>query len=138
MVILLTLSKLKINLTAKLFWEKLDAWATFWTTYPCRQDSTLASQTCEGLHQFWALPWLLSIAYFSIVQASNFLIHPHFPTQSVRLPFITYPSLCTTGVTYRKPCHGNGHQVFPTQLLPREAEDFSRGANHSNHMPCLT
>ena len=27
---------------------------------------------------------------------------------------------------------------FPTQPLPREAEDFPRGGNHSKHMPLLT
>ena len=30
---------------------------------PCHRHSTLASQACEGLHQLWALPWLLSIAF---------------------------------------------------------------------------
>ena len=35
-------------------------------------------------------------------------------------------------------CHAIGHQVLPTQLLPREAEDFPRGGNHSKHVPLLT
>ena len=26
----------------------------------------------------------------------------------------------------------------PTQSLPREAEDFPRGSNHSQHVPLLT
>ena len=34
----------------------------FRDTFPCHQHSTLASQTREGLHQLWALPWLLSFA----------------------------------------------------------------------------
>ena len=29
-------------------------------------------------------------------------------------------------------------RYFPTQPLPREAEDFPRGGNHSKHMPLLT
>ena len=32
-------------------------------TLPCHRHSTLASQVCEGLHQLWALPWLLLIAF---------------------------------------------------------------------------
>ena len=39
-------------------WKFLRAQATFL----CYQHSTLASQTHEGLHQLWTLPWLLSIA----------------------------------------------------------------------------
>ena len=31
-------------------------------TFPCHQHSTLASQVCKGLHQLWALPWLLLVA----------------------------------------------------------------------------
>ena len=104
-----------------------------------------------------------------------FLIHPLFPTKSDRLPLATYPWLCSTCVTDRKPCHAIGHQVlptpafnviphpsmsyrqvfrpilhfqpnslqsdsqqFPTQLLPRETEDFPRGGNHSKHVSLLT
>ena len=35
---------------------------SFWALSPCHQHSTMASQAREGLHQLWALPWLLSIA----------------------------------------------------------------------------
>ena len=31
-----------------------------------------------------------------------------------------------------------GHQVLPTQPLPRVAEDFPRGGNHSKHVPLRT
>ena len=34
----------------------------FWATFPCHRHSTLASQAREGLHQPWALHWLLSVA----------------------------------------------------------------------------
>ena len=33
----------------------------FRATFPCHRHSTLASQAPEGLHQLWALPWLLSV-----------------------------------------------------------------------------
>ena len=61
-----------------------------------------------------------------------------FLTQSVRLPLVTYPSLCSTYATYGTLCHAIGHQVLPTQPLPREAKDFPRGDNHSKHNPLLT
>ena len=35
-------------------------------------------------------------------------------TQSVRLPMVTYPSLCSPCVTYGTLCHAIGHQVLPT------------------------
>ena len=41
--------------------------------------------------------------------------HPVFwftLTQSVRVPMVTYPSLCSTCVTYRILCHAIGHQVL--------------------------
>ena len=90
------------------------------------------STSSELYRVYFRLPTFLN------VQASSFLIHPPFPTQSVRLPLVTYPSLCSTCVTYRMPCHAIGHQALPTQPLPREAEDFPRGDNHSKHMPLLT
>ena len=55
-----------------------------------------------------------------------------------RLTFVTYPSLCITCVTYKTPCHVNGHQVLPIQPLPREVEGFPRGDKHFKHVPLLT
>ena len=43
-----------------------------------------------------------------------------FPTQSVRLPLVTYPSLSTTSFTYRMLCHASSHLMFPIQPLPVE------------------
>ena len=43
--------------------------------------------------------------------------HPVFSftlTQSDRLPMVTYPSLCSSCVTYRTLCHTIGHQVLHT------------------------
>ena len=69
--------------------------------------------------------------------------HPDFwftltLTQSVRLPMVTYPSLCSSFVTYETLCHAIGRQVLPTQPLPREAEDLPRGDRHFKHVPPLT
>ena len=41
-------------------------------------------------------------------------------------------------MTYETPCHAIGHQVLPTQPLPRKAEDFVRGDKHPKHVPLLT
>ena len=68
----------------------------------------------------------------------QFLIHLSISRQSVRLHLVTYPSLCSTSVTYRTPCHASGHQVLPTQSPPREADDFRRCGKHSKHVPLLT
>ena len=45
--------------------------------------------------------------------------HPVFSftltlTQSVKLPMVTHPSLCSPYVTYGTLCHAIGHQVLPT------------------------
>ena len=64
--------------------------------------------------------------------------HPGFwfaPTQSVGSPMVTYASLCSACVISWMLCHAIGHQVFSTQPLLREAEDFPRGGNHSKHVP---
>ena len=64
-----------------------------------------------GSSDLWRFPSALSSTpntfdclLFLIVQTSSFFIHPPFPTQSVRLPLVTYPSLRSTCVTYRTPC----------------------------------
>ena len=79
----------------------------------------------------------LSNPYFLLTGSSGiqFFDSPPFPTQSVRLPLVTYPSLCSTCVTYRTLCHAIGHQVLSTQPLPRELEDFPRGDKYSKHVP---
>ena len=99
----------------------------------------MASQTCKGLHQLRALPQLRLVICFSwLFRLPVFWFTSLFATQSVRLPLVTYLSLCSTCVTYRTPCHSIGHQVLPIQTLPREAEDFPRGGNHSKHVSLLT
>ena len=76
--------------------------------------------------------------YFALCSGIQFFYLPPFLTQSVRLPLVTYLSLCSTYVTYRTPCHAIGHQVLPTQPLPREAEDFPRGDKYFKHVPLPT
>ena len=44
-----------------------------------------------------------------------------FPIQSFRLSLITYPSLCSTCVTYRTLFYARFHQVLPIQTLHRKA-----------------
>ena len=61
-----------------------------------------------------------------------------FLTQWVRLLLVTYPSVCSTYVTYRTPYHASGHQALSIQPLPREAEDFPRGSDHSKHVSLPT
>ena len=82
-------------------------------------------------------PWLLSVAYF-LFRHPVFLFTSLFLTQSVRQPLVTYPSLCSVYVTYRTPYHANSHQALSTKPLPKEADNFYRGGNHSKYVPLLT
>ena len=83
---------------------------------------------CLG-NPYFLLTGCLGIQFFDL---------PPIPAQSVRSPLVTYPSLCSTCVTYRTPCHAIGHHVLPTQpLFPREVEDFPRGDKHFKHVPLL-
>ena len=52
----------------------------FQATLPCLRHSTLASQAHEGLHQLWALPQLLLIAFcFHLPQALQFWVGIFYP-----------------------------------------------------------
>ena len=57
----------------------------------------------------------LSNPYFLLTgySCNKFYDSPPFPTQSVRLPLVTYFSLCSTCVTYRTLCHAIGPHCFP-------------------------
>ena len=70
-------------------------------------------------------------SFLRVAQASNFLIHLLPLTQLVRLPGVTYHLLCSRFVTY-------GHQVLPTQALPKEAEDFPSDGKHFKHVSLVT
>ena len=53
----------------------------FQATLPCHQHSTLAFQAREGLHQLWALPRLLLIAFsFSFTASATVLSGLFLPT----------------------------------------------------------
>ena len=109
----------KKNLTPKLPWEKPDTYAFF-----CLGYCLLLPALHPGFSDLWWSPPALSStrhsAFFFLflnAKASSFLI------------------LCSTCVTYGAPCHARGHQVL---FIPREAEDFRRGDNHSKHVPLPT
>ena len=70
--------------------------------------------------------------------STQFFWFNFFSTQSVRLPLFIYPSLCSTSVTYRVPCHVSGHQMLPTLPLPRGVDNFPRGGKYSKHVLLLT
>ena len=96
-------------------------------------NKTLLGETGCLNNPYFLLTGCLGIQFFNLLP---------FPTQSARLPLVTYPSLCSTCVTYRTPCHAIGHQVLPTQPIPKEAEDFPRGDKYflacaSAHIPNL-
>ena len=74
--------------------------------------------------------WLLSHPVFWFTSI--------FPTQLAGPPLVTYPSLCSTYMTYRGSYHSIGHQVLPTQPLFRKVDDFPRCDKHSKHVPLLT
>ena len=50
----------------------------FQATLPCHRHSTLASQAREGIHQLWALPRLLLIAFSFSSTASATVLSGHF------------------------------------------------------------
>ena len=82
---------------------------------------------------------LSTFLYFSwLVSHQFFIFFNSFPILSVRLPLITYPSLCSTYVIYRTPCHAIGHQMLSMQQSPRKVEDLPRGDQHFKHVPRLT
>ena len=100
-----------------------------------------------GFSELWRSPPALSsiltaFGCLLFVQASSFLIHSPFSQHShlgrLWLPTphhaFTVQCLCDLQNTI----HASGHQALPTQLLPREAEDFPRCGNHSKHVPWLT
>ena len=83
----------------------------FLTITSCHGPSTLASQICECLHQLWALPQ--HEAFFECL-----------------------------GIQFFNSLTCNLQDVMPRQrsptLVPREAEGFPRGDNHSKHVPLPT
>ena len=62
--------------------------------------------------------------YFTGCLSIQFFNSPLPLTQSVRPPMATYPSLCSTCVTYGTLCHARGHQVLPNPLDAYESFFF--------------
>ena len=94
-----------------------------------------------------AATWMASSDFYlckTLLRETGCLGNPYFlpsiqlfdssPAKSVRPPLVTYPSLWSTCVTYKMPCNSIGHQVFPTQPLPREVQNFPRGERHFKHV----
>ena len=73
-----------------------------------------------------------------IFNSADFLIYSPSPKKVNKATLGYLPlavqSLCDLATLW----HVIDHQMLPTQPLPREAEDFSRGAKYVNHMPLLT
>ena len=148
-VILLTFGKSKKIVILLLWVSQFLTWQN-----SLRRNCIPEQLSGQLIHVTGTPPWLLRpvkvstsselyTGYFRLptflnVQPSSFLIHLPFLTQSVRLPLVTYLSLCSTSVTYRTPCHASGHQVLPTQPITREVEDFPRGDKYFKHVPPLT
>ena len=82
-------------------WENLRVVSLFdfQATLPCHRHSTLASQTREGLHQLWALPWLLLIAFSFSSTASATVLSGHLlPTGVFYLTLL--PNIFGTFLTF--------------------------------------
>ena len=71
----------------------------FQATLPCHRHSILASQTREDLHQLWALPWLLLIAFSFSSTASATVLSGHLlPTGVFYLTLL--PNIFGTFLTF--------------------------------------
>ena len=102
----------------------------FRDTSPCHRHSTLASQTREGLHQLWALPWLLSFAlllpgFFVTVlpQALRFWVGIFYPQAFFTLlSFPTFWHVFVTQMRAGTPHPGSFSMPALTELsLPADA-----------------
>ena len=118
--------QVKINLTAKSPKEKLGAWATFWTTYPCHGLPPWLLRSVKIPTSSELYPSYFRLRSFLNCLGIKFFHSLPFPNTVSRLPLVTYASLCSTFVTYGTLCYGSGHQMLSTQPLPREAEDFPK------------
>ena len=81
--------------------------------------------------------WMLEQSYW-LVKNPVFYFNLLFWTQSVNTCLVPYHSLYSACMTYKTPYHAFGHQVCPTQPLPRHAEDFPRGGKYTKNVPLPT
>ena len=77
--------------------------------------------------------------FFCPKELDNYFWFPSFYqyNQSGHLGTISC-RLCSTCMTYGTSCHTIGHQVLPTQYLPRDVVDFSRGSKYPKDEPLPT
>ena len=92
----------------------------FRATFPCHRHSTLASQAREGLHQLWALPWLLLVALL----LPGFSVTAFFTSRRF-LPYAPSPTFLAHFVTQMRagtPHPGSSSVLALTELsLPADA-----------------
>ena len=102
--------------------------------------SIFLSVECLGI-QFFDSPHLSSLtSSVSLPWAITRFLDPFYtfsPAHRRVFHDFALPTLFFSHVTYRTPWHARGHSHSLT-LIPRGAEDFPRGGNHSKHMPPLT
>ena len=108
------------------------------TGTPCWLLRSVKVSTSSELYPSRKLLFFIIYLFFWMLRHPIFWFTSLFLTQSVRVPLVTYPSLCCAYVSYGTPWHAIGHQALPPNSLPRKAEDLPRGGYHSKHMPLLT
>lgn len=79
------------------------------------------------------------LTHFCPKELDNYFWFPSFYqySQSRHLGTISC-RLCSTCMTYGTSCHTIGHQVLPTQYLPRDVVGFSRGSKYPKDEPLPT
>ena len=113
-VILLTLNKLKKISSHFSGFKRVRKIAIILLTF----KTPLRETRCLG-NPYFLLYWLPKHLFLDS-------LHPLF-FNTVRPSLVTYPSLCSTCVTYyRMPCHAIGHQLLPTQPCYRKCYRFER------------
>ena len=78
-----------------------------------------------------------NLYHFLVAHASSFVSHHSFLNT---VSYATVGALQLTVqpcVTYRMPYHDIGHQLLPTEPLPRQVEDFPRGGNYPKDVSLL-
>ena len=128
LVFLLTLNKSKILTANSRGRNRMPMnFFLFRATASCHRHSTLASQTYEGLHQQWALPWHVTFFFaFECIEIQFFNSHTcDLWDAKPRQRSLTL----TCDLRDAMP------RLRSTTFIPREAEDFPRGDSYFKHVP---
>ena len=89
----------------------------FYTFYKKNTKSALLLASYNTLQNSFRRNWMLRQPLLYWLPKHPVFWSAFTPlTQSVRLPMVTYPSLCSPCVTYGTLCHTIGHQVLPTPV----------------------